>query len=145
MLFLLGTPRYNTKPIAACQQTESPIEFEREKLEEIDEQVTPTQLRREREENNPTELSEEYIDNKVDALHQPELESLPSVDSLSARETEILQLLIKGHLNKEIAATLNISEKTVEYHLDKLYRRLNVSTRTEATCWAMQNGITPAD
>lgn len=80
-----------------------------------------------------------------DALHPPELEPLPSVDSLSAREIEILQLLIKGHLNKEIAASLNISEKTVEYHLDKLYRKLNVSTRTEATSWAMQNGITPAD
>lgn len=88
---------------------------------------------------------ESYMQDNDDALPQPESEPLPSIDSLSARETEILQLLIKGHLNKEIAATLNISEKTVEYHLDKLYRRLNVSTRTEATCWAMQNGITPAD
>lgn len=53
---------------------------------------------------------------------------------LTARETEILNLLPKGHTNKEIAINLGIAEHTVETHLDRIFRKLRVQSRTEAAC-----------
>ncbi|MES2775404.1 MAG: response regulator transcription factor [Bacteroidota bacterium] len=58
----------------------------------------------------------------------------PSVelDSLTTREKEILELLAKGFLYKEIAAQLSISIETVRRHLHNIYEKLHVQTRTEA-------------
>jgi DNA-binding CsgD family transcriptional regulator len=52
---------------------------------------------------------------------------------LSIREKEILDLLIQGKLNKEIASLLFISEETVKKHLKNVYRKLGVRNRVEAT------------
>jgi DNA-binding CsgD family transcriptional regulator len=52
---------------------------------------------------------------------------------LSIREKEILDLLIQGKLNKEIALLLFISEETVKKHLKNVYRKLGVRNRVEAT------------
>ena len=51
---------------------------------------------------------------------------------LSVREQEILQLVKKGKLNKEIACSLFISEDTVKKHLKNIYKKLEVRNRTEA-------------
>ncbi len=51
---------------------------------------------------------------------------------LSARETEILQLLIRGYSYKMIAAELNIALETVRAHIKKIYRKLQVNSATEA-------------
>lgn len=51
---------------------------------------------------------------------------------LSARETEVLQLLSKGYLYKEIGDKLNISTGTVRQHIHKIYEKLHVQNRTEA-------------
>ncbi|GMU96324.1 MAG: response regulator transcription factor [Ignavibacterium album] len=51
---------------------------------------------------------------------------------LTNRELEILQLLTKGYLYKEIAYHLNISSNTVHNHLRKIYEKLQVNNRTEA-------------
>jgi RNA polymerase sigma factor (sigma-70 family) len=58
-------------------------------------------------------------------------ESIP-VEALSNRENEILQLLAKGLLYKEIADTLTISTGTVRQHIHKIYEKLHVQNRTEA-------------
>jgi DNA-binding NarL/FixJ family response regulator len=55
-----------------------------------------------------------------------------SVETLSKRETEILQLLSKGLLYKEIADQLSISVSTVRQHIHKIYEKLHVQNRTEA-------------
>lgn len=52
--------------------------------------------------------------------------------SLTPRETEILELLIQGHIDKEIADLLGISRETVRTHLGKIFTKLNARTRTEA-------------
>ncbi len=52
---------------------------------------------------------------------------------LSIREKEILDLLIKRKINKEIASTFFISEETVKKHLKNVYRKLGVRNRIEAT------------
>lgn len=54
-------------------------------------------------------------------------------ESLTAREFEILDLVKKGALNKEIAVQLFISIETVKKHLKNIYSKLNVRNRIEAT------------
>ncbi|MEW6066912.1 MAG: response regulator transcription factor [Nitrospirota bacterium] len=54
------------------------------------------------------------------------------LNSLSIREREILDLVSKGHSNKNIAKDLFISEKTVKTHLSNIYKKLGVAGRTEA-------------
>ncbi|HEX6849625.1 MAG TPA: response regulator transcription factor [Chitinophagaceae bacterium] len=56
----------------------------------------------------------------------------PFPDILSAREKEILQLLAKGLLYKEIAEQLHITTGTVRIHIHKIYEKLHVQNRTEA-------------
>ena len=60
---------------------------------------------------------------------------------LTAREREVLQLVIAGHSNKQIARRLGISEKTVKGHLTNLFQRIGVSDRTQAALWAERSGI----
>jgi len=50
----------------------------------------------------------------------------------SSREKEVVELLLQGKSNKQIALALGISESTVEYHLKKVYKKLQVNSRTEA-------------
>ncbi|MFL5808417.1 MAG: response regulator [Flavisolibacter sp.] len=59
-------------------------------------------------------------------------EDLAVVDLLSRRENEVLQLLSKGLLYKEIAEQLSISVATVRQHIHKIYEKLHVQNRTEA-------------
>ena len=61
---------------------------------------------------------------------------------LTARETEILCLVLNGQTNKAIAAQISISEKTVEFHLARIYTKIGVRTRLEAGMWAMHHGLT---
>jgi len=60
---------------------------------------------------------------------------------LTARETEILQLVIASYTNKAIAPDLYISEKTVEFHLNHIYSKIGVRTRLMAGVWAAQRGV----
>ncbi len=65
----------------------------------------------------------------------------PPHSELSARELEVLKLIIKGHSNREIGEALGISEATVKWHVNIILSRLNVSDRTQATVAALQRGI----
>lgn len=58
---------------------------------------------------------------------------------LSDRELEVLRLIAKGFLNKEIANTLYISEKTVKNHVSNIFKKLNVSDRTQAAVYALKH------
>jgi DNA-binding NarL/FixJ family response regulator len=60
---------------------------------------------------------------------------------LSAREAEVLALLVEGLPNKLIARRLEISEKTVKTHLTAIFRTLNVTDRTQAALWAERSGF----
>jgi DNA-binding NarL/FixJ family response regulator len=65
-------------------------------------------------------------------------------EDLTARELEVLQLLARGLRNKEIAARLYVSERTVNFHLANIYQKLNVSGRTEALSKAITQGLVRA-
>ena len=60
---------------------------------------------------------------------------------LSPRETEVLRLLALGHTNREIAATLELSVRTVETHRAHVQQKLGLSSRPELTRYALANGI----
>ncbi len=61
-------------------------------------------------------------------------------ESLSLREREVLKLLTNGADNKEIAASLNVSINTVEKHLKNIYKKLGVTSRSEAILWWVEQG-----
>lgn len=62
-------------------------------------------------------------------------------ETLTARELDVLRLLARGMRNKEIAARLYVSERTVNFHLANIYQKLNVSGRTEALSKAIEQGL----
>jgi len=59
---------------------------------------------------------------------------------LSAREMEILQYVVRGSSNKEIARALKISQQTVKNHISSILRKLDVKDRTEAAVYALRHG-----
>jgi DNA-binding NarL/FixJ family response regulator len=63
------------------------------------------------------------------------------LDALSAREREVLGLLLEGLPNKLIARRLQISEKTVKTHLTNVFRTLGVTDRVQAVLWAERHGV----
>ena len=63
------------------------------------------------------------------------------IDSLTKREIEVLKLLAEGLFNKEIAFTLAISEKTVKNHVSNIFKKINVSDRTQAAVFAIRNNL----
>jgi DNA-binding NarL/FixJ family response regulator len=62
---------------------------------------------------------------------------------LTKREREILQLVAEGYSNAQLAKMLWVTEQTVKFHLSNVYRKLEVSNRTEAARWAQLHGLVP--
>jgi DNA-binding NarL/FixJ family response regulator len=66
--------------------------------------------------------------------------SLP--DGLSAREVEVLRLAARGLSNREIGASLCISEHTAANHMRSILRKTSTANRAEATAYAYEHGLT---
>jgi DNA-binding NarL/FixJ family response regulator len=63
------------------------------------------------------------------------------VSPLTPRETEILNYMAKGYLNKQIANMLDISEQTIKNHVTSILRKLDANARTQAVITAVRRGI----
>lgn len=63
------------------------------------------------------------------------------IDSLTKREKEVLINVANGMFNKEIALNLNISERTVKNHISNIFKKIDVSDRTQAAVFAIKNNI----
>jgi DNA-binding NarL/FixJ family response regulator len=72
------------------------------------------------------------IARKVIASFREPLTAAEEVEDLSPRELEILELLVQGFSNKEIASRVGVSDGTVRWHLRHVYHKLHVRSRTEA-------------
>jgi two-component system, NarL family, response regulator LiaR len=68
-----------------------------------------------------------------------------SPETLTNRETEVLRLVARGQSNKEIAATLSITEKTVKTHVSNILDKLDVASRTQAALYAVRIGLVSAE
>ena len=71
----------------------------------------------------------------------PEAEIDPELDQLTLREREVLRLIARGYLYKEIALRLDISPKTVEAHVSAVLRKLQLSNRHELSRWAVERRL----
>jgi DNA-binding NarL/FixJ family response regulator len=101
-----------------------------------------------------TVAREELIDT-IRSVHAGERRISPGVGArlaermthpdLTAREVEVLQLIVKGRSNKEIASDLSIAEVTVKLHVGHILTKLRVNDRTQATTTALQRGIIHLD
>jgi ATP/maltotriose-dependent transcriptional regulator MalT len=65
----------------------------------------------------------------------------PLMESLTARELDVLGLVADGLPNRDIARALDISEHTVKFHLASIFGKLGVSTRTEAVQRGLRLGV----
>lgn len=66
-------------------------------------------------------------------------------EPLTARETEVLQLLARGQSNKEISQALHIGEQTVKTHVSHILDKLGVPSRTQAALYALRSGLVAID
>lgn len=72
-----------------------------------------------------------------------DLRQTERVELLTQRETSVLRLVAEGLANKEIARRLSITEKTVKAHLNNIFAKLDVHSRTQAALHAIRSGIVP--
>ena len=77
-------------------------------------------------------MSGEIARKVVESFRRAPAAKSPEVDQLTTREEEVLALLAKGYITKEIADQLAISFDTVRFHLKHIYRKLHVRSRSEA-------------
>ncbi len=66
-------------------------------------------------------------------------------EELTPREFDVLEQIVRGKSNKEIASELNVSEATVKTHINSLLGKLGVTDRTQAATAAIQRGIVPLE
>lgn len=87
-------------------------------------------------------FSPRVMDIIIQAGKRPESATL---QQLTEREKDVLQLLVKGYRNAEIAAALTLTEQTIKNYLRRIYNKLGVSTRVEAVRQAMKQNLVPFD
>ena len=91
-------------------------------------------------------MAEKWVYDQLGAI--PDLERInrllkrgrkPENHGLSLRELQVLNLVVSGKTNKSIADELFISERTADRHVSNIFNKLGVSSRVEATAFALKN------
>jgi two-component system, NarL family, nitrate/nitrite response regulator NarL len=86
------------------------------------------------------ELITEMADRESGRARAPER---PGIDSLTAREREVVALVAEGLKNKEIAARLFVSDITVRHHLTSIFSKLDLPDRLALVIYALRHGLAP--
>jgi DNA-binding NarL/FixJ family response regulator len=82
---------------------------------------------------------ETYLDPRVASR----VAALAHAPRLSPRERDVLRLLVEGSSNKEIAAALKVTERTVKFHVTSIFNKLGAENRAQAVTIAHQRGLIP--
>jgi two-component system, NarL family, response regulator LiaR len=82
------------------------------------------------------QLTPKAVARLMQAISAPE-----SPEALTERETEVLRRLSQGYSNKQIAHSLNNTEKTIKTHVSRILSKLGVQSRTQATLYAIRTGL----
>jgi DNA-binding NarL/FixJ family response regulator len=85
-----------------------------------------------------TKILEEFARQATRDTEPSPLKSEPT-----ERETDVLRLVATGASNKEIAATLNITENTVKYHLRNIMEKLHLRNKAQVAAYAVSKGLVP--
>ncbi len=72
-------------------------------------------------------------------------QDIGTIQNLSEREKEVLGWLTKGKSSWDVSAILNISERTVNFHVQNIMQKLNAVSRTQAVAVALEKGIINTD
>jgi DNA-binding NarL/FixJ family response regulator len=87
------------------------------------------------------ELARQALNEAKDLVTAQQMDSADH--PLSPRELEVLGLAAKGLTNKEIAYRLNLSERTIQFHLRSVFNKTTTNSRTEAVALALRQGWLP--
>jgi DNA-binding NarL/FixJ family response regulator len=82
-----------------------------------------------------------HLDNSNVAQEWSSAGFLGAAAGISPRESDVLQLVVMGHSNQEIADTLFLSINSVKTYIRSTYRKINATSRGQAIVWAIQNGF----
>lgn len=77
----------------------------------------------------------------LNVFAQPPVAADPELDTLTRREIEVLELIARGYLYKEVAQRLGVSIRTVESHVSAVLRKLHLSNRHQLARWAAQRRL----
>lgn len=80
---------------------------------------------------------------KLLSFHQQNQSQEKDENSLTDREKEVLACLVEGMSNKEIGERLFVSDKTVKIHVSKIFKKLNVKSRSQVVIYAVQHKLVP--
>lgn len=88
---------------------------------------------------------EKFVQPSLTPMLNASLASRTNIDAklneLTRREIEVLKLIAEGLFNKEIASRLEISERTVKNHVSNIFKKIEVSDRTQAAVFAIKNNL----
>ena len=82
---------------------------------------------------------EVHLDPQVARMLAERVRNPPDHEPLTEREREVLRLVARGHSNKEIAALLDITERTARTHVSNILGKLDLASRTQAALWAIEH------
>ncbi|MFC1992587.1 response regulator transcription factor [Chloroflexota bacterium] len=82
-----------------------------------------------------------YTEELSDMRQKPSEEAVAFIAQFTPQEIKILNYIAQGHLNKQIATELDLSESTVKTHITTILSKMNASDRTEAVVTAIKHGL----
>uniref|UniRef100_B8HKL8 Two component transcriptional regulator, LuxR family n=1 Tax=Cyanothece sp. (strain PCC 7425 / ATCC 29141) TaxID=395961 RepID=B8HKL8_CYAP4 len=109
----------------------------------IDPAIARIVLQQIQDRQNQQGIADTAEENKTISIHgvDPEYDQILSADPLTQRELEVLELIVKGHSNAEIASKLYITVGTVKTHVRNILNKLCADDRTQAAVLALRSGL----
>ncbi|MHB8766574.1 MAG: response regulator [Deferrisomatales bacterium] len=86
-------------------------------------------------------LEKDSVGRALERLFQKESGAREAAAVLTPRELEVVQMVARGHRNREIAERLYVTEGTVKVHLHNIYEKLELDGRVELLLWAQEKGV----